>query len=172
MQSWKTMLLPVNHKKWQSSSSKNVNLGTIPNELYRKYIIEESRYTQTDYNLQSLSEHLLQEVQIYNSMYPSSIYEMDGKEKSSRPPSSNTAPSPSTSTPSPAPAPPVNPVPSPSVTAPGRRERPPLDFAAIDNIKTEIRSAPDVTAKIISLFQTNTSSCPLHRTLTRPHALI
>jgi len=94
------------------------------------------------------------------------------EKKSSRQPSSNTASSPSPTTPSPAQVPPVNPAPSPSVTAAGGRERTPLDFAAIDNIKTEIRSAPDVTAKIISLFQTNTNCCPLHRTLTHPHSLI
>jgi len=157
---------------------KNVNLGTVTDDLYKKVIKSDPKVVPTNFNLRPLAESALEELQLYNSMNTNSIYDMEGKETSAHltpapsPPRNGQprlqapAPTPDNSNRTPAPSPsPAQP------PAPGR-ERAPLDFAAIDSLKAEIRAAPDITLKIVALFQSNVQCCPLHRSLPRPHALM
>jgi len=128
----------------------------VTNDLYKKVIKSDPQVVPVNYNT-PLAEYVLEELQLYNSMYTNSIYGMEGKEKSTRPPQPfYPSPAPSNHLSIPAPAPP--PVPS----FYNNREWAPLDFAATDVLKEKNRSATDITSKIVSLFQYNVQCCPLH----------
>eukprot|EP00559_Dactyliosolen_fragilissimus_P001063 CAMPEP_0184861262 /NCGR_PEP_ID=MMETSP0580-20130426/5990_1 /TAXON_ID=1118495 /ORGANISM="Dactyliosolen fragilissimus" /LENGTH=148 /DNA_ID=CAMNT_0027358687 /DNA_START=1374 /DNA_END=1820 /DNA_ORIENTATION=+ len=114
-----------------------VNLDNVTNDLYKKVITEKKDNHFTNFNMSPLAKKTLQELQIFNAMNPLSEYDMEGKEMNVQAPALSPSPSLATSPSSLQPS--QTRVPA-QVQGQGNQDhqRLPLDFAAIDALKTEI----------------------------------